>query len=150
MQTTEMQYDFNFPYQLGSNTRARPHDAQLYRVPVERGDLIVMGSDGLFDNVFPQEILHIIESTEDETVATGGSHAAQADSNMTEHRLRLIRDLLLDRAMEVARDPEAHTPFLERAIEQGFEHRHCGGGKMDDVSVVVAQVADLEDSPDRR
>lgn len=34
---------------------------QVYSVPVEEGDTIVMASDGLFDNVFDKDIASIVD-----------------------------------------------------------------------------------------
>lgn len=43
---------FNFPLQLGTSSKDEPmKDAQLFSVDVEKGDIVVMGSDGLSDNL---------------------------------------------------------------------------------------------------
>jgi hypothetical protein len=47
-----MQHAFNFPLQLGTHSRDEPmKDAMRFEVGVERGDLVVLGSDGLMDNL---------------------------------------------------------------------------------------------------
>ncbi|ORY45346.1 hypothetical protein BCR33DRAFT_697404, partial [Rhizoclosmatium globosum] len=62
--TEEQQHSFNFPYQLGSDSKDTPEkDALTYRVKVQEGDLIVVGSDGIFDNLFDEDILDLINST---------------------------------------------------------------------------------------
>ena len=52
---------FNAPFQLGrahdspdgeaDNRFETPHDAALVRVPIKAGDLVVLATDGLFDNM---------------------------------------------------------------------------------------------------
>lgn len=47
-----MERQFNFPLQLGTNSRDEPmKDAEYYEVQVEEGDIVVMCSDGLSDNL---------------------------------------------------------------------------------------------------
>lgn len=50
--TSEMQHAFNFPLQLGTHSRDEPmKDAQRFTVEVEKEDVVVVGSDGLMDNL---------------------------------------------------------------------------------------------------
>ena len=50
--TDEMQHAFNFPLQLGTHSRDEPmKDAKQYEVEVEKGDVVIVGSDGLMDNL---------------------------------------------------------------------------------------------------
>jgi len=47
-----MQHAFNFPLQLGTHSRDEPmKDAARYDVEVMKGDIVVLGSDGLMDNL---------------------------------------------------------------------------------------------------
>jgi hypothetical protein len=47
-----MQHAFNFPLQLGTHSRDEPmKDAKQYNVGVEKGDVVIVGSDGLMDNL---------------------------------------------------------------------------------------------------
>jgi len=55
--TEEQQHSFNYPYQLGTGSTDSPTDAQVFTVKVESGDIIVMGTDGIFDNLFDEDIL---------------------------------------------------------------------------------------------
>ncbi|KAG5461650.1 MAG: hypothetical protein BJ554DRAFT_6121, partial [Olpidium bornovanus] len=48
---------FNFPYQLGTGSRDAPEDAQGFTVKIQKGDVVVMGTDGIFDNLFDEDIL---------------------------------------------------------------------------------------------
>ncbi|KAF9437987.1 hypothetical protein BGZ76_010274 [Entomortierella beljakovae] len=55
--TEEQQHSFNYPYQLGTGSSDTPQDAQVFTVKVESGDIVVMGTDGIFDNLFDEDIL---------------------------------------------------------------------------------------------
>jgi protein phosphatase PTC7 len=50
--TKELQHGFNFPYQVGTHQRDEPmKDADRVEVEVEENDVVVVGSDGLMDNL---------------------------------------------------------------------------------------------------
>jgi serine/threonine protein phosphatase PrpC len=135
LRTTEMQHEFNYPYQLGSYSPWRARDADLYDLKMMPGDVIVMGSDGLFDNVFDEEIVAVVN----ESMA-----GCRTDLRGVPRR---VMEALLMRASTAASDEHGQTPFSERAVEHGY---FSCGGKPDDISVVVAVVSEDEDSPDRR
>ncbi|KAJ3098869.1 hypothetical protein HDU97_003682 [Phlyctochytrium planicorne] len=121
----EQQHSFNFPYQLGTNSKDHPSTAQRYIVNIAEGDIVVMGSDGIFDNVFDEEILEIVKS-----VVKGGN-PAYSDP-------QLIADALLERARDVSEDNRTlSSPFQTRAIQEGLYYQ---GGKMDDVTVLATVV----------
>lgn len=39
-----------------------PEAAKLYQTRVQEGDLLLVATDGVFDNLFPEEILHAVQS----------------------------------------------------------------------------------------
>ncbi|KAJ3292715.1 hypothetical protein HK104_005103 [Borealophlyctis nickersoniae] len=132
--TEEQQHSFNFPFQIGTGSRDSPSDAQSFRVKVQEGDIVIVGSDGMFDNIFDDEIVEIV------TRVVGGS-AVAGDP-------KAIAEALMRRAREVAEDTRfATSPFQSRAIQEGLYYQ---GGKMDDVTVLAGVVRLSEDSPDRR
>jgi hypothetical protein len=51
----EQQHNYNYPYQIG-NKSDDPNDAIDIVHRIRDKDIIVMGSDGLFDNLFDHEI----------------------------------------------------------------------------------------------
>ncbi|KAJ2799893.1 hypothetical protein H4R21_003390 [Coemansia helicoidea] len=56
--TEEQQHSFNYPYQLGTEPHSdKPSDAQVFRLKIQKGDVIIVGSDGVFDNLFDEDIL---------------------------------------------------------------------------------------------
>ncbi|KAI8912129.1 phosphatase 2C-like domain-containing protein [Entophlyctis helioformis] len=131
----EQQHSFNFPFQLGTISKDTPADAQLFKIKVQEGDIVVLGTDGLFDNVFDEDIVDIV-----------GHHTNLARPELSDPQA--MTDALLFRAREVAEDSRfASSPFQTRAIQEGFYYQ---GGKMDDVTVLVGIVRVSEDSPDRR
>lgn len=52
----EQQYSFNFPYQAGTGAEL-PYNAFDNEHNVEHKDVVVVGSDGLFDNLYNDDIL---------------------------------------------------------------------------------------------
>jgi protein phosphatase PTC7 len=73
--TAQLEHEFGCPYQLGHHTYAnRPTDADLAAMPVAAGDVVVMGSDGLLDNLSETEIVAEVSRL----VAEGARPAAMA------------------------------------------------------------------------
>jgi protein phosphatase PTC7 len=61
-QSTIQQHYFNCPFQLGnSKSSDRPSSATEETVPVVPGDIIVLCTDGLLDNVYPAEIEDVLK-----------------------------------------------------------------------------------------
>lgn len=130
----EQQHSFNFPFQLGTNSRDTPNDTQMFALKIEEGDIVIIGTDGLFDNVFDEDIVDII--------------ASRTQVNVLHSDPQDMSDALLRRAREVAEDSRfASSPFQSRAIQEGFYYQ---GGKVDDITVLVGIVKLQEDNPDRR
>ncbi|KAG1378488.1 hypothetical protein G6F61_005799 [Rhizopus arrhizus] len=131
-QSEEQQHSFNFPFQLGPNSPDKPNDAQA-----KKGDIIIMGSDGLFDNLFDKDILSIVQS-----------HVASRRGQLLSLEPQKISDELAERAKVVSRTKlDVESPFQEKAVNEGIYYQ---GGKADDISVLVAIVKDAESAPDRR
>ncbi|KAI9265999.1 phosphatase 2C-like domain-containing protein [Sporodiniella umbellata] len=109
----EQQHSFNFPYQLGTASFDSPQDAQQFTIKIEENDIIVLGSDGLFDNLFDEEILEEIKnSTED------------PDSDNPIVQPQVVSDALLHRARVVSEDTDNPTsPFQVRAMHEGLYYQ---------------------------
>lgn len=114
------QHYFNCPLQLGTGSNDGPQSATEIKVKVLRpGDVIVLGTDGLLDNVSPGEIEKVLEENtivEPEMLAW------------------IIAEQLAFRNSE---DVNRLTPFAIAAHEAGVEHI---GGKRDDVTVIVGHI----------
>ncbi|CAN6232564.1 unnamed protein product [Urochloa humidicola] len=118
------QHRFNCPYQLSATRGDSVGDADVGGVPVVSGDVVVVGTDGLWDNVFDTELERIVwESTE-----LGLSPQDTADN-------------IAGTALQVSFGWLAHSPSTcstesWRKDEEGVERFY--GGKVDDITVVVA------------
>ncbi|KAL4627671.1 hypothetical protein ACB092_05G181800 [Castanea dentata] len=116
------QHGFNYPYQLGNiMTCDKPCSAIV--TTVERllpGDIIVLGTDGLLDNMFTAEIEDIISKGTLEGVNT-------------EKLASTIAHLALFNSM----DKNVDSPFAQAARLAGLKHN---GGKRDDITVIVGHV----------
>lgn len=117
------QHYFNRPVQLsGSDSgSAKIQEAEVGEVPVVQGDVVVVGTDGLFDNVSDDEMERIVRM---------GTAMGFSPRNMA--------DVIAGFAYEAARCTYRDTPFsiLSRK-EKGTAFT---GGKPDDITVIVAFV----------
>lgn len=114
------QHDFNFPFQLGSKGCDLPEVAEEFLFPVAAGDILVVGTDGLFDNLFDSELTSVVMHS----VKAGWSPKETAERIATLAHLR-------------AQDPLRQSPFAKSAQEAGYRF---WGGKMDDITVVVSYI----------
>jgi serine/threonine protein phosphatase PrpC len=144
--TREQQHSFNCPFQLMclptaddfprlladgryklvkavQNRKAGkedlPEDAELYSLDVEEGDLLVLGTDGVFDNLRDSEICGL---------AASACRDQQAPSDE-------LAKMIVEAACERSKDPQLTSPFSEYARKEGYAH---SGGKLDDVTCVCA------------
>lgn len=115
------QHHFNCPYQLG-RANDRPKSAEVFKMEMKPGDLIIVGTDGLFDNLYPRNIEDIAK-----LVILSGGDPEQAAWAIAEH------------AYYNSVDETAVTPFTEDSWMAGKEYV---GGKKDDITVIVAQIID--------
>ena len=124
--TRALQHQFNMPYQLGNATLLPetdlPSAAEVTRTPVAAGDVLVMATDGFFDNVWDDDMAGI--------VARSACDDAEA----------LARDLAQHAELK-SRDKTYRSPFSVEAAQHRpnlLRKMFPQGGKMDDVTVVVA------------
>ena len=153
--TFEQQHSFNFPFQLGTGSKDKALDAVYDEFIIQEGDIVILGTDGVWDNVFVWFTLSCCDVSvisqpkyqDDEIIEMTRSIASKYSSPMTVDPQR-IANALLKRAREVAEDArQMYSPFQEKAIQEGLYYQ---GGKMDDITVAVGIVLLAEDSPDRR
>lgn len=115
------QHGFNFTYQLeDSKTGDLPSSGQVFAIPVVPGDVIVAGTDGLFDNLYNDEIVAIVVE---------GLSAGMGPQETAQQIAALARERALDRKRQ--------TPFATAAQQAGYRYF---GGKLDDTTVVVSFV----------
>ncbi|KAL4223120.1 Protein phosphatase PTC7 [Mactra antiquata] len=125
----EQQHYFNTPFQLtvappeqeGHVLSDRIEQAAKTSYKVEEGDVLLMGTDGLFDNMHEDMILDYITKYKDRKDAAKESacHIAQ-------------------KAHDLSLDPDYLSPFSMSALNFGIP---ITGGKPDDITVLVATVS---------
>ncbi|EDW81180.2 uncharacterized protein Dwil_GK19179 [Drosophila willistoni] len=128
----EQVHDFNAPYQLTvvPNERFdnvycdRPELADSTRLPLQEGDLVLLATDGLFDNV-PESLI----------VKTLGKYQGVT----REEDLQSAANSLVHMAKDLSISPNFESPFALKA--KAFEVDYPGGGKPDDITVILATVA---------
>ncbi|TYJ10341.1 hypothetical protein E1A91_A11G200800v1 [Gossypium mustelinum] len=98
-----------------------PSSGQVFKIPVLSGDVIIAGTDGLFDNLYNNEITAAVV------------HGLRAGFNP-----QLMAKQIATLARERAMDKNRQTPFAKAAQDAGFRYY---GGKLDDITVVVSYIA---------
>lgn len=132
--TNSQQHNFNYPYQLGTGSTDSVDDGQKFNFKVQPGDLIVMGSDGLWDNVNHDAIVRTALRA---TSENRRSHDFHQHMYHAHRRAKYAAMTLAQLARRLAEDENWMSPFARRAERAG---RRELGGKMDDVTVIVALV----------
>ncbi|KAJ5155303.1 hypothetical protein N7492_008106 [Penicillium capsulatum] len=135
--TAEQWHWFDCPMQLGTNSVDTPHkDAVLSRVTLREDDVVLAVSDGVMDNLWEHEVLKIVLDSlhkwDQGDVQT--SHLAPPPDLSNDRMVYVARELL-NAALAIAQDPFAESPYMEKAVDEGLA---IEGGKMDDISIVVA------------
>nr|BAB33413.1 putative senescence-associated protein [Pisum sativum] len=124
--TSPQEHYFDCPFQLSSERVGQTYLMHGKNVELMEGDIIVMGSDGLYDNVFDHEIALTVARYRDV------SEAAKALANL---------------ASSHARDSNFDSPYSWEARSKGFEAplwkkilgMKLTGGKPDDITCNCGQ-----------
>lgn len=141
--TEPQDHSFNRPFQLSCmdySNGDQALDAVDYELSVEDGDVVIMGSDGIFDNMWDEGLEELVEVT-----LRGLDHRSELTA------LSLAK-AISSMAHGNAQNPEFYSPWTEevsRAVGQTpladqfvLENAHnvFVGGKMDDCTTIVAFV----------
>ncbi|XP_016946321.1 protein phosphatase PTC7 homolog [Drosophila biarmipes] len=126
----EQQHHFNTPYQLSSAPPGHednvlsdgPESADTIKLRVELGDVILLATDGVYDNV-PEAFL--VEAL---TEMSGISDPV---------RLQMAANALALMARTLSYNPNHDSPFSQNARKLNIE---ASGGKPDDITVLLASV----------
>jgi len=112
------QVAFNMPFQVGHKSPQWPAThGQVYTCGLKLQDVIVMGSDGLFDNLFIREIVEYVKED------LSCNKLARSIGNAAKKR-------------SISSDVE--TPFKEEALKADLVYTY--GGKPDDITIIVSRV----------
>jgi hypothetical protein len=138
-----LQHFFDCPFQLAAvpdftSETDTVKDADVFRIPLKPGDCIIIATDGLLDNVFPNDIAALAPTTEAEVDAAA--------------------DRLMALATKLASDGSYESPYVKAAQEAGFKPTlmeslmgmsfdkgklslgGMRGGKLDDITLLCALV----------
>lgn len=130
LRSEEQQHYFNTPYQLsnappgqdGQVLSDRPEAARTSELPVQDGDVIMLGTDGVFDNL-PDAML---------VSELSGLHGCH-----DRDRLQAAANAIALMARRLAFDGTYMSPFAKNALTHGID---AVGGKPDDITVILATV----------
>ena len=118
--TREISHYFECPYQLSEDSPDRPRDGTKLNVALQRGDLVVMASDGVFDNLSDEKVVEVVQN---------GNQKPSA-----------IAKRLSDVSRTTSLNRQVVTPYAVQARNFGDPDYSDGiGGKLDDVSCVVVR-----------
>ena len=143
-QTTEQTHFFNCPFQLGTNSKDSPADGQSFTIPAIHGDLVILATDGLLDNLFTGELIQLLEKFEKTWMETHGlspSREVLADLWLQQEFVDTFTRILGNKTQQLAKDEFRRSPFSVSAAAAGYAHI---GGKLDDITAVVAVVNNPE------
>lgn len=145
--TRALEHFFDCPYQFGSfpeHTDATDtvDDADTYDIAVQKGDVIVAGTDGLWDNCYEHEMIPMLPTSVEavEMAAEKVAALARANSNNPSYESPYTAD-----ARAQGLDLPPWQKLLGSSFKNGkFELGKLQGGKQDDITVVIAYVAEEE------
>jgi len=125
----EQTHCFNTPFQLSCPPPGEkvlcdsPECADITQIPVEEGDVILLATDGVFDNLPDQLLVTELVKVQGEKDPMRLQNAANSIALM---------------ARTLAFDPNHMSPFARNAQKNGII---AVGGKPDDITVLLATVS---------
>ena len=119
--SSEQSHGFNIPYQVGYDCD-NAENAIISENCCSDKDIIIIASDGLWDNLSIKNILNLINQIKDKYSLIDCESVAQ---------------LLVKQAQVISYSKTAITPFSIKAKENGSNKI---GGKLDDITVIVSQI----------
>ncbi|PNY29207.1 Protein phosphatase 2C, mitochondrial [Tolypocladium capitatum] len=162
---------FNTPFQLslipprlaarmaafgGTQLSDLPRDADVSQHYLRHGDVLMLATDGVLDNLFNQDILRIVSrvmvsSGAWEMTKAGGVRVADSIDSLTRpptpgtEKAVTLQSLLATELVTAAKSASVNTkmdgPFAKE-VRKYYPHEQWRGGKVDDICVVVAVVSE--------
>jgi protein phosphatase PTC7 len=118
----EQTHGFNFPYQVGVGGDD-PANADLQVHEIQHNDILVVGTDGLFDNMFDDQIREVIKP-----------FLKESDTFLDPE---LVAQMIAKYAEQLSLNTTWKSPFAKAAYKSFYDFT---GGKHDDITVVVSQI----------
>ncbi|CED84244.1 Serine/threonine protein phosphatase [Phaffia rhodozyma] len=138
------QHYFNCPRQLAkvphrrgyeTNITDLPRDADLFEVQLEDGDVVILFTDGLGDNVHNSEVLLLLAQAQIETPPPSPKFGVTASKKLSV--AQKLADGLKTYGQVCMGSTEKVSPFTLAAAKEGLNFR---GGKTDDITVIAVRV----------
>jgi len=136
----EQQHSFNFPYQVGENGD-NPRLGQVRKHTVQPYDILILASDGLWDNVYNERVVKEmkrflqIEGEDKSTSKTNNEIENPIKSSKLQVKnLQGLSDHITKVAEVLSLSDSYESPFAAKSRMLYL------GGKHDDITLVVAQV----------
>lgn len=149
-------HSFNHPYQLGWTGKElakgdnasfkTAHDACTTSIHVRRGDIIIMATDGLFDNVDIDDIAKIALKWEQSVGLIRGGDVVARDKRwasgnsltlLSSEKIGSLAKKFCEAAREASLDNTKDSPFAMLAKDNDIM---WSGGMPDDCTVIVAHI----------
>lgn len=120
--TKEQTHGFNFPFQVGVGGDD-PAKADYNVHDIQNNDILIVGSDGLFDNMFDRQITEII-----------APFVKESDEILDPE---LVAEMIGKQAETLSLNTKWMSPFAKHAYDNYYDFK---GGKHDDITVLVSQI----------
>lgn len=120
----EQQHSFNFPFQIGTNGDNPNNSIAMSHDNIRDKDLVILGTDGLFDNYSHIDIKNFINN-----------YIKNNDTNSKDY-LPLIIKSLGEEVYKKSLDSNHPSPFALNARKEGYYYK---GGKSDDITIVIGE-----------
>ncbi|CAO3627449.1 unnamed protein product [Mucor fragilis] len=140
-ESPSQQHYFNCPYQLTVVPETYPNrdelvtdlpkDADTKSFFLKDGDLILLATDGYFDNMYSEETLELINQGMNPILENN------QDNELVTATIRGLAKTLTDKARRLSLNPKRLSPWAKAAQAHGSNYR---GGKVDDITCIVTLV----------
>lgn len=121
--STEMQHSWNYPVQIGTDSKTKPKDASLVALPVKLGDIIIMASDGVFDNLFINDIRMIV--SEFPLLDKQFVNCDFSGKKIAPNTMQLLADKIASEAQKNSLHPTRSSPYSRLAQRYSYSYTVC-------------------------
>ena len=120
---------FNFPFQLGGESPDEPNDSDLYDIKLKKNEVLILATDGLFDNLFTHDIGQTVYK-----------YMNNNNKQIDQQYMNELAYHIAKYAFDTSKNETIITPFAREAMQYGY--RDLQGGKEDDITLIVCAVKD--------